>query len=138
MKADKDVLARTIFGEARGEGYEGMEAVACVILNRLKSGVRWWGDSIVTICLRPYQFSCWNEGDPNKALCLAVKDTNPKFAMALDIAGKALDGDWEDVTNGADHYYAKSMKFPPKWARGREPVAEIGNHIFFHIEKWKV
>ena len=29
-----DVLARTLWAEARGEGQAGMEAVACVILNR--------------------------------------------------------------------------------------------------------
>ena len=27
-----DVLARTLYGEARGEGLSGIEAVACVIL----------------------------------------------------------------------------------------------------------
>ena len=33
---DVDILARTIYGEARGEGQEGMEAVACVVMNRYK------------------------------------------------------------------------------------------------------
>lgn len=32
---DVDVLARTIFGEARGETVSGMEAVASVVMNRL-------------------------------------------------------------------------------------------------------
>ena len=31
-----DVLARTLWGEARGEGTAGMQAVASVILNRVK------------------------------------------------------------------------------------------------------
>ena len=31
-----DVLARTIWGEARGEGTSGMSAVACVVINRVK------------------------------------------------------------------------------------------------------
>lgn len=31
---DIDVVAWTLFGEARGEGRQGMVAVACVIVNR--------------------------------------------------------------------------------------------------------
>lgn len=31
-----DVLARTIYGEARGEGMQGMQAVANVVMNRAK------------------------------------------------------------------------------------------------------
>lgn len=34
---DLQILARTLFGEARGEGDEGLEAVACVIINRFKA-----------------------------------------------------------------------------------------------------
>ena len=64
-----DVLARTIWGEARGEGKEGMEAVASVILNRTEIAKRldgyWWGNTIIQVCQKPYQFSCWNKLDPN-------------------------------------------------------------------------
>ena len=34
---DLQILARTLFGEARGEGDEGIEAVACVVMNRFKA-----------------------------------------------------------------------------------------------------
>ena len=33
-QSDKITLARTIWGEARGEGYSGMQSVANVIMNR--------------------------------------------------------------------------------------------------------
>lgn len=59
-----DTLTKTIWGEARGEGREGMIAVAWVILNRASIG-GWWGNSIETVCLKPWQFSCWNANDPN-------------------------------------------------------------------------
>ena len=43
---DIDVLARTIYGEARGESISGMEAVASVVLNREAFSKRrrryWW------------------------------------------------------------------------------------------------
>ena len=60
---------RTIWGEARGEGEPGMTAVAHVLLNRLKDGR--WGTALGSVCLAPYQFSCWNIGDPNRARMLA-------------------------------------------------------------------
>ena len=76
---DLQILARTLFGEARGEGDEGLEAVACVIMNRYKSGKWFTGydvlngkkiPSVAQTCLKKAQFSCWNKNDPNyKLLC---------------------------------------------------------------------
>jgi spore germination cell wall hydrolase CwlJ-like protein len=34
---DTDVLARTVCGEARGEGEAGMSDVACVVMNRVRA-----------------------------------------------------------------------------------------------------
>ena len=34
---DVEIMAKTIYGEARGEGAEGMEAVALVIINRFNA-----------------------------------------------------------------------------------------------------
>lgn len=46
MVDDVDILARTIYGEARSEGQEGMEAVACVVMNRYRAG-RWFTGYLV-------------------------------------------------------------------------------------------
>lgn len=59
-------FAKTIWAEARGEPLEGQIAVANVILNRARQG-GWWGDDVVKVCRKPKQFSCWNNGDPNRA-----------------------------------------------------------------------
>src|SRR3546814_13540556 len=65
-----DVLARTVWGEARGESVRGMEAVASVVVNRVRRAIArggyWWGNDVVGVCLRPCQFSCWADGDPNR------------------------------------------------------------------------
>ena len=53
-----DTIARTIYDEARGEGLEGMTVVADVILNR-SNGTP---ESLKEICLKPFQFSGWNNG----------------------------------------------------------------------------
>jgi len=124
---DVEVLARTIWGEARGEGLAGMEAVASVILNRVAAGR--FGAGIAGVCQRPKQFSCWNDGDPNRAKLLAVTERDARYALALHIARRALGGALADRTFGATHYHAAYVF--PRWARGHAPVTEIGRHIFY-------
>jgi hypothetical protein len=47
-------IAKTIYNEARGEGYEGMAAVASTILNRKKLNRSYWGGSkLVDIVSHP-------------------------------------------------------------------------------------
>lgn len=126
-----DTCARTIWGEARGEGSIGMQAVAAVIQNRLKiakaKGKFWWGNSVIEICQKPYQFSCWNRDDPNYRKILNVDQRDPAFVKALNTARIRLD----DPTHGATHYHAVGIY--PFWARNQQPTATIGRHIFYRI-----
>lgn len=130
-----DTLARTIFGEARGEPHEGLEAVACVVLNRVKisqkKGRYWWGNDIIGVCQKPYQFSCWNKSDPSYHRLINVTDSNIHFATALRIARRAVIGALPDNTNGATHYHADYVS--PYWAVGEKPIKKIGRHIFFKL-----
>lgn len=131
-----DVLARTLWGEARGEGTEGMEAVACVVLNRVRvaqnrGGKFWWGANIIQVCQKPYQFSCWNRSDPNFRKLQAVDENDLYFATALRIARRAVIGALKDQTGGATHYHANSIL--PYWAKREKPTATIGNHIFYYL-----
>lgn len=127
----QDILARTMWGEARNQGDQGLQAVANVVINRFKSGKTWWGHDVRSVCLAPFQFSCWLVGDPNRAKLLAVSENDKIFRLCIDLAGEAIDGDLPDVTNGATSYYARTMPQPPKWAADLTPCAEIGAHIFF-------
>ncbi|NCC22748.1 MAG: cell wall hydrolase [Alphaproteobacteria bacterium] len=128
-----DTLARTIWGEARGEGSHGMEAVAAVVMNRVAiardKGGYWWGASPIQVCQKPYQFSCWNRSDPNFRRVVDVKDDDLHFATALRIARRALAGALADPTEGATHYHAAGAD--PYWAKNEKPVAVIGRHIFY-------
>ncbi len=130
-----DVLARTIFGEARGEPVQGLEAVANVILNRVrisqKKGRYWWGNGIIGVCQKPYQFSCWNKSDPSYGRLTNVTDKNIHFATALRIARRAAIGVLKDNTKGATHYHADYVS--PYWAHGETPVQTIGRHIFYKL-----
>ena len=126
-----DTMARTIWGEARGEGSIGMQAVAAVIRNRLnvskQKGKFWWGNSIIEICQKPYQFSCWNRDDPNYRKVLNIDHRDKVFSKALDIARVCM----ADPTGWATHYHVSGIY--PFWSRNQQPTAHIGNHIFYRI-----
>lgn len=130
---DVELLARTLYGEARGENVRGKEAVACVIVNRVKRarerGGYWWGNSFRGVCLKPWQFSCWNEGDPNLEKLKTVTPENRVFQTCIRIARRAARGAIDDPTGGATHYHAKGIH--PPWARTKAPSAEIGRHLFY-------
>lgn len=128
-----DTLARTLYGEARGESVRGREAVAAVVVNRVRHararGGYWWGTTVEEVCRKPYQFSCWNESDPNRAVIAAADGDDPMFACCLRIARRAIAGSLRDPTEGATHYHAVGAD--PLWAVGRTPCARIGRHVFF-------
>ncbi len=128
-----DTLARTLWGEARGEPVRGIEAVAAVVVNRVRvaerKGGHWWGASVIGVCRKPWQFSCWNEGDPNRPKLLAVTASDPVFATCLRVARRAVTGLLPDPTGGATHYH--HVRIHPSWARGHTPCAEIGRHLFY-------
>jgi len=131
--SEVEVLARTLYGEARGEELAGIEAVASVILNRVafaqSRGRYWWGNDITSVCLKPSQFSCWNKADPNRKKLLALSPRDPAYRLCKRIAKRAVAGDLPDQTDGATHYHTHAVD--PFWARGHVPVAEIGNHLFY-------
>ncbi len=135
-----DVLARTLWGEARGEGSIGMQAVACVVLNRVavarRFGGYWWGNSVVQVCQKPYQFSCWNKNDPNYKQLVAITADDVHFATAQRIARRAILGFVSDPTYGATHYHARGIT--PKWAAGQRQTTIIGRHIFYNLIEQEV
>ena len=129
-----DILARTIYGEARGEPVRGKEAVAAVVMNRVRRAraagrTYWWGATVEDVCRRPWQFACWNDSDPNRQKVERVDADNRVFQTCQRIARRAVSGTLSDPTEGATHYHAKSVS--PPWARGKAPSAEIGGHVFY-------
>lgn len=141
MTAETQILARTIYGEARGEyhksngGLTALIAIANVVMNRVKQK-SWYGTTVQEVCQKPWQFSCWNTADPNFKLLNSDVIMDPLFDICLEVADKVLKGQWPDITKGCDHYYAMSMKTPPRWAVGKTPNYQVGNHLFFDSRKW--
>jgi spore germination cell wall hydrolase CwlJ-like protein len=134
-----DVVALTIYGEARGEPIEGQIAVANVIRNRVRDGR--WGPGYTAVCQAPHQFSCWTpEGGLSNFMIVdhlrqaldrgAPLPDDPTLKACVGIA-HALDAWIPDTVRGATHYYADWLKRPPAWAKGHSPVALVGHHLFF-------
>lgn len=126
---DIDILARTLYGEARGEDDKGKRLVAHVILNRYKTKYR-KKTTIADVCQDKWQFSCWNRGDPNLDQLLRIDLADKTYRKCFKAALDAVDG-VPVLSPTTRHYYATSMPKPPTWAVGREPVMVYGRHLFF-------
>ena len=131
---DVEILARTLWAEARGEGRLGMAAVASTIRNRLLDA-RWPG-TWVKVCRQPRQFSCWNADDPNRPKLMAVDLGDPAFQQAYAVAATAVADDFKDVSGGANHYLTKELFESdrcPFWAVPTAVTCQIGRHVFLKL-----
>lgn len=141
-----DTLARTLWGEARGEEDVGMSAVAQVVMNRCAAAKVYmakhgrahplYGDGTpASACKVPYQFSCWLPSDPNREKLLAVDDSDPQFAVALQIADTAVNGALEDTAGVALYYKTNSLPWPAAWGEQVDPLTVIGNQSFYVLKQ---
>lgn len=131
MKNDIDLMARTAYGEARGEGLPGMEAVMHVIMNRVH-GLNYYGRSVPEVVTKDKHFSAWNLGDPNRPVMLsASEETDPLFAKAKALAADVYSGNRPDTTGGATHYHTTAIL--PYWAKSprMRSLGAMGNHTFY-------
>ena len=112
---DLNLIARAVYGEARGEPYTGQVAVAAVILNRVKSSS--FPNSIAGVIYQSGAFDCVADGQinltPNQSAYNAARD--------------ALNG-W-DPTYGCLFYY-NPRTATSKWMLSRTVKLNIGNHAF--------
>lgn len=126
---DKDLMVRTILGEAAQEGPQGQAAVAHVILNRVASGD--YGKTPQAVVLAPNQFEPWSTRAKE---LLAIKPDSQAYRETSDIVDMVRNGDVPDPTNGATHFLNPNIVMQrrgslPGWAA--KPIATIGNHTFF-------
>ncbi len=124
---DLEIVAKTCWGEARGEGRKGMQAVAEVILNRAKDTR--WPRTPADVAQQKWQFSAWNAGDPNRVKMEHMSLDDDGLRLAYRAVLDAMEG--ANITFGANHYFAPGSIATPKWAKDMEIVAEIGRHRFF-------
>ena len=113
--SDLYLLARCIYGEARGESYVGQVAVGAVVLNRVKSSE--FPNTISGVIYQKNAFTAVNDGQIN----LTPDQT------AINAAQDAMNG-W-DPTYGCLYYYNPATA-TSSWIFSREAVMTIGRHVF--------
>lgn len=109
------MLAQVVYGEARGEIYDGQVAVAAVVLNRLEDDG--FPDTLHGVVFQKNAFTCVNDGQyyltPNRT--------------AYQAALEAMQG--EDPTGGC-LYYWNPVTATSRWIWTRTIETRIGNHVF--------
>ena len=113
--ADTYLLARCIYGEARGESYTGQVAVGAVVLNRVRSPE--FPNTIAGVIYQRHAFTAVSDGQIN----LTPNET------AIAAARDAMNG-W-DPTGGCLYYY-NPVTATSEWIFTRETVITIGKHVF--------
>lgn len=130
--AERDELIRNVWGEARGEPDSGRAGVAWVHVNRAATP-SWWGHSLGEVCLKPFQFSCRNAGDPNLPKLLALDPDGADYLSIARIVDGVLHGTIADPTGGATHYEVTGTRASwDKAAAATTPVV-IGHHSFYKL-----
>ena len=115
--SDTQLLARAVTGEARGEPYEGQDAVAAVILNRVKHSS--FPNTISGVIYQPGAFTAVSDGQIN--VPIATDSTVYKACR--------------DAMNGWDPSYGAIYYFNPdtatnSWIWSRPHIITIGKHRF--------
>ncbi len=113
--ADINLLARLIYGEARGESYTGQVAVGAVVMNRIKSAS--FPNTMSGVIYQKYAFTAVADGQIN---------LTPN-ATARRAAQDAMNG-W-DPSYGAIYYYNPATA-TSSWIFSRQTTVTIGNHVF--------
>lgn len=112
---DLKIMANAVYGESRGEPFEGQVAVAAVILNRVKSPS--FPKTPSGVIFQPGAFTAVADGqiylEPNEQARKAVQ--------------QALNG-WDP--SGGCIYYFNPKTATSKWIWSRPQVKTIGQHIF--------
>ena len=110
-----NLLARVIYGEARGEPYTGQVAVGAVVMNRIKSSS--FPNTLAGVVYQSGAFDAVKDGQVN----LTPNSTAKKAA--------------QDAMNGWDPSYGAIYYFNPstatnKWIWSRPMTVTIGKHRF--------
>lgn len=137
------LIAITSFGEASGDGAEGMLAVTNVIRNRTLDKSFYdqeifglTGDAYKACILKKYQFSMYLLDNSVRQTALKLAQnfdlSNSSLNQAYQFAQMALDGALSDNVSGATFYYAPSgVSSPPSWASIFPFVGQVGSQLFF-------
>ena len=112
---DIRILANAVYGESRGEPYEGQVAVAAVILNRVESNL--FPNTTSGVIFEPRAFTAVADGQ----IWLTPDDTAKRAVL------DAING-WDPSGNAL--YYFNPETATSSWIWSRPQIKKIGKHIF--------
>ncbi|MEH6942519.1 cell wall hydrolase [Bacillus sp. JJ722] len=112
---EKDLMARLVHAEAKGEPYNGKVAVADVVLNRVESDK--FPDSVEQVINAKGQFSPVANGSINKP---ASKESKKAVNEAI-----ALQEEGTEAT-----FFYNPTKTNDQWIKSLPVIEKIGNHNF--------
>ena len=113
--SDLNLLSHLVYGEARGEPYTGMVAVAATVMNRVADSR--FPNSVAGVIYQSGAYTCVSDGQIN----LGYNDSSKKAAQ------DAING-W-DPTSGCIYYFNPNTA-TSSWIWSRPQVLTIGKHIF--------
>lgn len=137
-----NIIARTLWGEARGESEAGKKAVASVLWNR--AGQK--AENLPKVALRRKQFSCWNSTSMNDRkpenysyVIPNAARKNPidkkSWQACLDIAAQLIKGTFKSTVGNANAYYVSNMSNPPAWDADLTGTQNVGSHKFGYLKE---
>ncbi|WP_316568297.1 cell wall hydrolase [Neobacillus sp. YIM B06451] len=112
---EKELLARLVHAEAKGEPFKGKVAVAEVVLNRVQSGN--FPDTVKGVIYQKRQFQPVSNGEINKP---AGPDAKKAVEEAIRTDKKVTD---------ALFFYNPDIA-TDTWIRKRSIIGKIGRHVF--------
>jgi len=124
------LLPNVVWAEARGEPYEGKVAVAEVVLERIRD--QRWGNDVASVVLQPWQFSCFNQQDPNAALRPRPSDKKG-YAVFKECCRAAADAVNGSTLTGRANHYVNLKVARPVWYDPEKVTAVIGAHTFLRL-----
>lgn len=144
-------MSLVAYGEARGEGREGMLAIMFVVMNRVRAAAN-DGDKTPLPCdvvAEKHAFEALHGARFRRALNsirrghepVLLTHSDPAEAAGLDLANslarEMIDGKLtDDLTGGATHFYCPTQqrllrRQKPDWAAKLEATAWIGKQVFY-------
>ena len=126
---DLECLTQAVYYEARGEGRDGMKAVAQVVINRARHpafpkticAVVFQGAGRRTGC----QFSFTCDGSMRRGV------NRGAWNRARQVATEALSGSVYAPVGNATHFHTTGVS--PRWRSSLIRVSQVGDHVFYRF-----
>lgn len=125
---DLECLTQAVYYESRGESHSGQQAVAQVILNRVRHPA--FPKSVCGVVFQgsktggcQFSFAC--DGQPHHPMESAA------WRRAESVAAEALDGQVMAEVGDATHFHVAGSG--SNWSAGLLKVAQIGAHVFYRF-----